>query len=613
MPAPRDIAFRGVVRMVVDASDTTHKIVNVHETIPVQAAGPMTLLYPQWEVASHSATVQVARLAGLIIRADDQRIDWTRDAIDMHAFHIDVPSGATTLDLDYQYLASGTPREGPPEMSRDILAMQWHTASVYPAGWFARDITVQASVKLPAGFQYATALTTDSFGNDVASFKPTTLEVLYDSPVYAGRYLKRVDLAPKAATPVTLNLFGDNLRNIDIGDAQITRYRAAVAEIEHTFASTHFDHYDLLVSLSDVLPSSGGTEHARSGEVGLPADYLGNESGHLPELDILWHEFIHSWNGLFRRPADMWTANANQPVRNSLLWVYEGQSEFWGRVIAARAGIRSIEATKDLFAIDAARMQARPGRRWKSLQDSNNDPVFMAKRAVAWRDWQRREDYYLEGPIFWLNIDSIIRERTGDTKGLDDFAKAFFGVNAGSQITTTYTFDDVCTTLNNVLPFDWSNFLRKRLDTHDDDGLLDGLAHAGYRLIFTTEPSDFYRQLESEDDVADLSYSIGLTVKSNGTVPVVAWNGPAFKSGLSNGAKITTINGAPFSVDLLKATISNAANGSINLGFKLDGQDQIAHIDYHGSLRYPHLQRISESKDRLVPLLQARRINPVSM
>jgi len=242
-------------------------------------------------------------------------------------------------------------------------------------------------------------------------------------------------------------------------------------------------------------------------------------------------------------------------------------------------------------------MQARPGRRWKSLQNSNNDPVFIAKRALAWRDWQRREDYYLEVPIFWLNIESIIRERTGETKGLDDFARAFFGVNPGSQTTTTYMFDGVCATLNKVLPFDWSGFLRKRLDTHNDSGLLDGLTHAGYRLIFTAEPSDFYRQLEGEDDIADLSYSIGMTVKSNGNVPVVAWNGPAFKAGLSNGAKITTVNSAPFSMDLLKAAISNATTGAIDLGFKLDGQDQVAHIDYHGSLRYPHLERIPESKD----------------
>jgi predicted metalloprotease with PDZ domain len=307
-------------------------------------------------------------------------------------------------------------------------------------------------------------------------------------------------------------------------------------------------------------------------------------------------------------PADLWTPNFNVAMRDSLLWVYEGQTEFWGRVLAARAGMRTFADTLDALAIDAAIVAARPGRSWKSLADSSLDPLSAIGQVVVWRDWQRREDYYPEGVLLWLDVDGRLRERTAGRRGLDDFARAFFGApGQPGGLPLTYQFDDVCDALGQIAPDDWRGYLRGRLDSHSDAGVLDGLGRAGYRLVFAGTRTAAFRDRERDAGASDLSYSLGLSVAQDGTVKTVAWNGPAFRAGLTVGARITAVHGAPFRSDALELAIRNAATVPVVVQLQVDGEAQEAAIDYRGSVRYPRLERIPGTVDGLAALLRPRR------
>ena len=607
--APRDLPFPGTLRLAVDATDTRHKVFAVRETIPVQGAGPIVLLYPQWETASHAPTVSVARLAGLTVRGNGRRLDWRRDPVDVHAFHVEVPPGVEALELEFQYLSPPIPRAGAMEMSPHIVKVAWQSLLLYPAGWFVRGLPVEASLRLPPGFQAGSSLALANVAgavSDPITFAPVSLETLVDSPVYAGEHFRRIDLRDGAA-PVRLDLVADDAASLAVTPAQVERLRALVRAAEQAFGARPYRHYDFLISLSDLLPSSGGVEHLESSENNLAADFFQAEGEHLLDLDLLAHELAHSWNGRFRQPADLWTPNFNLPMRDSLLWVYEGLTELWGRVLAARAGLRTREQTLDALALDAATAATHTGRAWKSLADSSSDPLSVIGHVVAWPDWQRREDYYREGVLLWLDVEGILRERTQGSRGLDDFSRAFFGVSgAGDLATVTYTFEDVCAALDRVAPYDWASYLRARLEAHDDAHLLDGLTRAGYRLVYTAAPTDTFLASEKDGGATNLQASLGLAVTDDGTVKALAWNGPAFRAGLSLGARLETVNGERFTPAALQAAVRDAATQPLRLTARLDGETIAVAIDYHGTLRYPRLERIPGAPDRLDALLRGR-------
>lgn len=601
--APRDVAFRGTIQLRVDATDQVHKIVRVTETIPVQKPGALVLLYPQWETASHSATLEAAPLAGLIIRAGGKRLDWRRDPANPFAFHLEVPAGVAQLELEFQYLPSG---RGPQLISPTMLILPWQKVALYPAGWFIRNIAVQAELTMPAGFEFATALETAEVRQNHVSFKPTSFEDLVDAPVYAGRYVQRHALSTGDAIPVHLNLFGDSAAALAIPPDLLDKYRAMAAALPHLFRSRHYRHFDFLMSLSDTN-AGGGTEHQESTEINVAADYFSNPGTQLFMAGLMVHEFAHSWNGRTRQPADLWQPNLNLPVGGSLLWLYEGQTEFWANVMAPRIGLHTFQQSLDALALEAGKSSARAGRQWKSLQDSTIDALYMPGKAVLWRDWQRREDYYGDGVLLWLDVDMRLRELSGDQKSLFDFAATFFGGGQNSRTISTYTYADICRELNRIAPDDWAGFLTTRLQAHDNGHLLDGLEHGGYRLIYNDTPSEFYRQYEADLGAMDLSASLGLAIGKQGQVKSVAWDGPAFRAGISLGARLTAIGQQSYTDDGLKNAIKAAATTRqpIALTYDADGASHTATISYTGSLRYPHLERIPGTVDRLQRLLTA--------
>jgi predicted metalloprotease with PDZ domain len=603
---PQDRPFPGQIELAVDATDMDRHIFSMRETIPVTAAGALTLLYPKWRPGNHGPTAPLPAFAGLTISAGGKQALWQRDAVDMSAFHVDVPQGATQLTLTYQLLSPPEPREGRVVTTPNMLEVEWTDNTVYPAGYYARGITVHPSVTLPSGWQFGTALETEAQSGARVTFKPVALNVLLDSPLLAGRYFERVDLDPGGPVPVHLDVAADRPKDLAIKPADLQAHRNLVQQAYKNFASHHYDHYDFLLSLSDEMGGIG-LEHHRSSEDGTERAYFTDLEKSAAGRDLLSHEYTHSWNGKFRRPADLWSPDFTVvPQRDSLLWVYEGQTEYWGQVLAARSGIMKPEQVRDLIALETADMDATPGRAWRNLQDTTNDPIISWHRPSAWRSYSRFGDYYVEGLLIWLDADTLIREKSNGARSLTDFARAFFGVDNGSWVTRTYTFDDLVTALNGVQPNDWADFLHARLDGHGPGAPLDGLTRGGWRLVYTAEPSALEKSAEGSQSVHNFIFSIGLSLKGEGEISSVLWNSPAFAAGIAEGTKLIAINGLAYDSasqlgDAITAAKSNIAPIELLLR---DGQHfRSVKIDYHSGLRYPHLERIPGSPDRLDDIL----------
>ena len=441
--APKDTPFRGTIALQVDATDTVRHIFRVHETIPVSRAGPLTLLYPRWIPGNHAPTGRIDEVAGLSIRAGNKRLEWSRDPLDVFAFRVNVPVGAPVLDLDFQIVTPTDNDQGRVVMTSDMLNLEWNAVALYPAGYFARQIMVEPSIKLPEGWQFGTALDTASStgaGTTTCSSR-SNFDVLVDSPMFAGRNFKRVDLDPNGPVRVSLNIVADRA---DLKPGHQTRAdrspsQSGVVQAYKLYGAHHYDHYDFLLALTDTMGGIG-LEHHRSSENSTVPNYFTEWEKTADTRDLLPHEFTHSWNGKFRRPADLWTPTFNIPMRDSLLWVYEGQTQYWGFVLAARAGLLTKQQALDAVAATAATYDNRKGREWRPLQDTTNDPILANRRPLPWRSWQRAEYYYSEGELVWLDADTLIREKTDGKKSLDDVAREFFGINDGSYEPATYSF-----------------------------------------------------------------------------------------------------------------------------------------------------------------------------
>jgi predicted metalloprotease with PDZ domain len=603
--APQDRPYPGVIRLAVDATDVTRHIFRVRETIPVES-GALTLLYPKWVPGTHAPAGRIDDFAGLAIHADGQRLEWLRDTVDVYAFHLNVPAGATSLDLEFQFLSASDENQGRIVTTPQMLNLQWHSVVLYPAGHFVRQITVEPSVRLPDNWQFATALEIASTSGPVTTFKPVSLETLVDSPMFAGRYAKRVDLDASGPAPVRLNVFADRPDLLAAKPEQLDAHRALVTQAYRLFNSHHYDRYDFLLALSDRLGGIG-LEHHRSSENGTAPTYFTEWDKNPDTRELMPHEFTHSWNGKFRRPADLWTANFNVPMRDSLLWVYEGQTQYWGYVLAARSGLVTKEQALDALAYTAAIFQHRPGREWKALQDTTNDPIIASRRPIPWRSWQRMEDYYLEGELMWLDADTLIRELSNGQKSLDDFARAFFGIDDGQWVPVTYTFEDVVNGLNAVQPRDWAAFLRARLDRHDGPPF-DGLARGGYTLTYSDTASDYLKKLEARRKFADFTFSLGFTVGRENKLADVLWGGRAQAAGLTVGTQLVAVNGEAYDKDRLTAIVEAAKTDNAPIEFIVKNGDRYStvRIDYHDGLRYPHLTRDAATPARLDEILAPR-------
>ncbi|WP_293881957.1 peptidase M61 [Sphingomonas sp.] len=600
IPAAVDQPYPGVIKLKVDATDLDRAIMRVEETIPVAGAGPMVLMMPKWLPGNHSPRGPIDKLAGLVIRAGGKTLTWRRDPVDVFAFHVDVPSGVRALDVSFQFLSPNAEDQGRIVMTHEMLNIQWEAVSLYPAGYFTRQIPIQATVVYPPGFRPATALRKSGGAGDTVTYQATNYEILVDSPVYAGKYFRADDLGQG----VTLNTIADDPKYLAATPQQIALHRNLVTQAVKLFGARHFDHYDFLFSLSDRM-GENGLEHHRSSENGVDPAYFTDWNASLPDHNLLPHEFTHSWNGKFRRGADLWTPDFRTPMRDSLLWMYEGQTQFWGYVLEARSGLASKQDMLDAMASIAAGLDVRKARTWRSLDDTTNDPVISSRRPKGWVSWQRSEDYYNEGLLIWIEADAIIRRGTKSARGLDDFARAFFGLTDGDYGEVTYTIDDVAATLNGVMPYDWAGFLKERLTGKADHAPLGGFERSGYRLSYTDTPTNFTRAGMKANKYLDLTYSLGLNVGKEARINALIWDGPAYKAGLTVGQTIVAVNGVAYTDDAMTAAVTAAKGGStpIRLTVKAGTRVRDVAVLWNEGLRYPRFIKTGTGETPLDKLL----------
>jgi len=585
----------GTIALDIDASDLQNAVWHVTERIPV-AAGTreITLLFPQWLPGHHSGYGPIYQIADLHFFVGGKELDWDRDAYNVYAFHLKLPEGTGQVVAKFVDTTPLRGSEGRIVVTQEMLNLQWTQTSLYPAGYYVRDINFKPTVTFPKDWTVYTALDGMTRSGDTVTWDPVNYEELVDSPIFAGKYAKRWDLGHS----VHIDVVADKAKQLDIAPENFDTYKSLVEQALLAFGSRHFDHYDFLLALTDRMGGIG-LEHHRSSENQMePEDWI-KWADYGWDRNVIAHEFSHSWNGKFRRPEGLWTPDYREPMKDDLLWVYEGQTQFWGLVLAARSGVQSKDVVLGQLASAAGYYSIQPGRQWRSVEDTTRDPIIANRRALPNPSLSRSEDYYEEGALIWIEADQIIRQGTNGKKGLDDFAKAFFGIRDGDWGEVTYDFDDVVETLSSVYHYDWATFLKTRLYEDAQPAAVKGIEMAGYKLVWKENPNPYDKGQMDYAKRLDLAYSLGVAVKDDGTVASVIWDSPAFNAGVVNGTQIVAVNGDAYSEDAMKDAITAAkgGKGAIELLLKRGDRYFTVKIDYHDGLRFPWLERAAPGNE----------------
>ncbi len=596
-------AYPGTMVLNVDATDIDRAILKVQQTIPIAKGGRVTLRLPEWLPGNHAPRGQVEKIAGLVIKAGGKTLVWKRDPLDVFSFNVDVPAGARALDVAFQFLSATAEDQGRVVVTDTMMNVQWQSVSLYPAGHATRTIPVSASITYPKGWKAGTALRPASQSGDTVKYQTVDYETLVDSPVFAGKYFRAEPLGQY----VTLNIVADEARHLVTTPWQIDAHKKLVDQAIKLFGTRPYDHYDFLLALTDKMGGIG-LEHHRSSENGVNPEYFTEWSEGPGRRNLLPHEMTHSWNGKHRRPAGQIVDDFATPLVNDLLWVYEGQTQFWGYVLGARSGLFSKQETLDAYAAIAANLDLYRARDWRAMEDTTNDPVISARRPKGWTSFQRSEDYYNEGMLIWLEADAMIRQKTAGTKGLDDFARSFFGTKDGDWSAKPYTFDDVVAALNGVVAHDWSGFLKTRIGEKASGAPLNGFTMGGYRLTYGDEPTLFFKDGEKRARVINLNFSLGLVIGKGGKVTNVVWDSPAFNAGLVVGSEVIAVNGRAYSDDVIKDAVKSAKGGTEPLRLIIKSGDRVREVpvQWNGGPRYPQLQKIVAGEGSLDRLLTPR-------
>ena len=601
------IAQAAPITLSVDLTDAPRKILHATEVMPV-TPGPLTVVYPKWIPGEHGPTGPIENMAGFFITANGQPVKWERDKVDMFAYHIDVPQGVTKLEMKIDFLASsslsGFSAGG--STSENLALLSWNTVLVYPEGTNASDVMFLPSITTPAGWKFGTALDKDGGLGQSTIFKIVNLEQLIDSPVLAGRYFREIPLAPEITPKHYLDMAADGPEQVELSKEHIADFDRLVRETGALYKSRHYGSYHFLVTLSNEV-AHFGLEHHQSSDDRVTATTFTDDREFVLDGLLLPHEFTHSWNGKYRRPAGLATSNYQKPMIGDLLWVYEGLTEYLGDVLAARCGIWTPDQYKQRLSTIAAEYDNRPGRTWRDIQDTATAAQILYAAGGGWDNWRLGVDYYDEGELIWLDVDTTIRKMTDGKKSLDDFVAKFHGLggNTGPKV-VPYTFEDVVAGLNAVVPNDWATFLRSRLDSNSYQAPLGGLENGGYKLTYSDKPNPWSAMADAQSETFNFWYSIGLHAGKSGTVSDVLKGGVADKDGLGPGMKIVAVNGRAYTPDVLKAAIQNAKDSgpAIDLIVENTGFYKVIKLDYHGGERYPQLDRVAGVPDRLDDILK---------
>lgn len=592
-------AIADPIKLDVDARDVSRQVFHVTETIPA-ASGALTLAFPRWLPGYHSPDGKVVNLVDLHIKAAGDKgadIEWQRDAVEMDQFHLAVPAGATGVEVAFNFLVKDD------DVSRELAVLEWNNVVLYPIPSKMTELEVAPTVELPKDWEWATALySTDSGAKPRAAFKTVSLMTLIDSPLFAGKYHKSIDVGPVNGTPHHIEMFADSEKALEMDDAMLAAHKKLPQEAFALFGAQHYSRYQWLVALAGDMDD--GIEHHESSDNRIGEDALSNDDTKPAFTNLLSHEFVHSWNGKHRRPAGMVVDDFQQPEKTDLLWVYEGLTEYWGLVLSARSGAWSDSDFRDEIARYADQMIQAKGRDWRTLHDVAATASLLYG-APKGNHAERRSsgDFYVEGTLLWLDADVKIRNLTDGKKSLDDFAKRFYGGAGGKATLETYTFDDVVAALNDVAPFDWATFLHDRVDKIALTPPLGGITDGGYTLDYTADATDFAEKRMRGDDSLSLAASIGLDVNpDDGTINDVIPGSPADKAGVPVGGKILTVNEMKYTGDRLTDAVAKTKAYPLTLLVEHREQVMSFKLDYTGGQRYPTLKRDEAKPDRIAEI-----------
>jgi predicted metalloprotease with PDZ domain len=595
------------VTVSVDATDAPRKIFHALLTIPT-TPGTLTVYYPKWIPGEHGPTGPIEELAGLRFTGNGQDLKWRRDLLDGWTFHVEVPQGVSLVTAALDFM-SPTSQEGVYTGGRSatdkMTVISWNTLVLYPAGWSSDQLTYEAKLRLPSGWKSGTALPIASQSGDETKFKPASLTTLVDSPVIAGEYMRIVPLAENPHQE--MDIAADSAAALDVSPDLFEPYKNLTDQAFKLFGARHFRDYHFLYSLSDHV-AHFGLEHHESNDSRTAERALVDPELRLSGAGLLPHEYVHSWNGKYRRPADLTTANYEDPMKDDLLWVYEGLTSYLGDVLSARSGLRTPEQLRDSVALIAARMNHMPGRMWRNLQDTADGVPVMQGAPPEWQSWRRDLDYYDEDVLNWLWVDTIIRQQTNGKKSIDDFCQLFEGAPNTPPEVKTYRFDDVMNALNQVAPYDWAGFWTVRLTNHGQGAPLGGIEGSGWKLIYDENRSELFRIEERDDEKTDASYSIGLILQKDGRIIDTVEGMAAALAGIGPGMKLIAVNGRAFSSDVLRDALRAGKTSSQPLQLLIENTDYFKtySLDYHGGEKYPHLVRDESKPDLLSEIIRPR-------
>ena len=601
-------AQQDVIQVSVDARDAPRRLIHVQLHIPT-APGPITLLYPQWIQGEHGPTGPIADVVSLKFRANNKAVAWRRDSVNLYAFHVDTPQGSTALDAAFDFISpadAGGFTEGS-SMTTELAVLNWNQYVLYPQGTPADQLRYQATLRLPRDWHYGTALGVAKESGDDIEFLPTSLYTLVDSPVSAGAHYKTIELGVFNGAAHYIHIAADSERALAMPPQAVKQYKRLVAETGAMFGSRHYRNYHFLLTLSDHV-ASFGLEHHESSDDRLGERTLLDNDLLTYFSELLPHEFAHSWNGKYRRPAGLATKDYSEPLRGDLVWMYEGLTEYLGSVLAARSGMEPPELFRERLAYVISHLEYESGRSWRSLADTAISAQILFPAREDYSAFRRGIDFYGEGQLVWLEVDTLIRQLSHGNKSIDDFCREFYSGSETSPAVSPYTLDDVIAALNRVQAYAWADFFRQRVDTVQTGAPVQGIENAGWKLTYDDIRPGYWNTTEEQDRNTDMLPSLGILVKTDGLVADVVMGGPAQRAGVIPGATITSVNGRQFTATVLREEVQGAAKttGSMELMVRSGEYTSARKVDYHGGERYPHLERRNGQPDMLTEIVQPR-------
>jgi len=595
------------IHLHVDLTDAPRNLYHAKEQIPVHA-GEFSLVFPEWIPGNHRPSGPIAALAGIRMEAAGRPLAWQRDDVDMYQFHVVIPPGVDMLDVSMDAITTqDSAGGGGPAASSNILDLNWNAILLYPKGTRSDDVTFASSITLPAGWKFGTALPVAHIHGDDVEFAPTSLTTLIDSPVIAGVHFRRIELTKPGETPVhQMDLVADADDDLNMSPQDLAAFKKLVAETGALFGARHYRHYDFLLTLSNQV-GGHGLEHHESNDSAADERSLVDPNLRMLFASLVPHEFAHSWNGKYRRPAGLATPNYQEPMKGDLLWVYEGLTDYLGNVLAARSGLWNDDQFREALADTAAMLDHRTGREWRPLEDTARSvQILRMLNSPAWVNWRRSLDYYPEGDLIWLEVDATIRQQTHNQRSLNDFCRLFEGGESGPPKVVPYTFDDVVHALNQVAPYDWKALLSERVNDTSTHAPLGGIEQSGWRLVYNDQPNAFDKELEKIAKFSDFSYSLGFTVGQDGKFRDVILGSPAYKAGLGPNMKLLAIDGRKWSPELLHDAVRDAKGSDKPIDLLVENAEfyKTYSIAYHDGDKNPHLERVADQPDLLGDILK---------